>query len=674
MNLLYKKKHYLMVAFSMFFVMMTAVFFSCSHTQAHAASQGMNVRYRTQQEIRSYVAANRAGMNDNFSFTTNPYVELPYDPGKLSDATQQSALNMLNQVRYIAGISDNVSINSTYCEYAQAAALINYLNGQVSHNPSRPYSMTNTMYQTALLGATSSNNSWASWGSRGLNETIVADWMGGAESTDIATLEERRYLLNPQMRQTGFGVVSGLKGTFSSAYVTDTTNTLAYETGVAWPARTMPVEYFSANYPWSFSLGHTINANDIQVILTRYRDYKTWRFSNSSADGDFYVNNNAYGQTGCIIFRPSLQSIGEYRSGDTFQVSITGAGTPISYNVEFFNLGLPKITYTVSFNSQGGSPVSPVVVSELGTINPLPSTTKANAQFLGWYTAQNGQGTKLTETTVINKNTTYYAHWSDTKALTGLSVAYNGLKYAGANVSDGLVVQANYSNGTSERVYSYSVSQRTLTTGTNRIVVSYSGVSQTIEIVVGGSSSNDVQNPTTPVPGNNDQVFYEIFFHPNGGTNLNYQKISLAAGDEIDALPTVERANYRFKGWYTKASGGRKVSKSTIPNAECVLYAQWVRITKPQRVATPSFASNENGQLKVKIDAVTGAEGYEICYSTSKDFSSNVKKVSTYYTSKTLKNLQRGKIYYIRVRAYKVDSMERKVYGKYSAIRGVKIS
>ena len=139
-------------------------------------------------------------------------------------------------------------------------------------------------------------------------------------------------------------------------------------------------------------------------------------------------------------------------------------------------------------------------------------------------------------------------------------------------------------------------------------------------------------------------------------------------------MPTVERANYRFKGWYTQASGGRKVSRTTIPNSECVLYAQWVRITKPKQAAAPSFAANENGQLKVKMDAISGAEGYEICYSTNKDFSTNVKKVSTYYTSKTLKNLKRGSIYYIRVRAYKVDSMERKIYGKYSASRGVKIA
>ena len=265
MNSLYKKRQSFIITFFTFFALAAAFLCSTSVLQADASSQGINARYRTQQEIRSYVANNRATTTDTFSFVTNPYVELPYQPGRLTDATQQSAVTMLNQIRYIAGVSDNVTINSQYCEYAQAAALINYLNGHTSHNPDRPYSMGNTLYDTALRGAASSNNAWASWGSRSLNETIVQTWMGGADGMDIATLEERRWLLNPQMKQTGFGVVSGLKGTYSSAYVADTTNTLAYETGVAWPARTMPVEYFGANYPWSYTVGHTINANDIQV-------------------------------------------------------------------------------------------------------------------------------------------------------------------------------------------------------------------------------------------------------------------------------------------------------------------------------------------------------------------------------------------------------------------------
>ncbi len=310
MNLSYKKKKQLLITVTLCFVMMSAFLVSRNQIQANATAQGINARYRTAQEIRSYAAANSAGIRDNFTFITDPYTEVPYNLGRLTDATQQSALNMLNQIRYIAGISDNVTISTQYAEYAQAAALVNYINGQVSHNPDQPYSMGNTMFQMAQRGAAGSNNAWATWGNRSLNETILNSWMGNADSVDISALEERRWLLNPRLRQTGFGVVSGLKGTFSSVYVNDMTNTTAYETGVAWPARTMPVEYFAAEYPWSYSLGYAVNANDLEVTLLRYRDYKTWRFTyNGVSDGEFFVNNNAYGQPGCIIFRPS--GIGE---------------------------------------------------------------------------------------------------------------------------------------------------------------------------------------------------------------------------------------------------------------------------------------------------------------------------------------------------------------------------
>lgn len=670
MKFTYKKKKQFLITFTFCFAIMTALFMSGNSMQAHATAQGTSARYRTAQEIRSYVASNNASIRDSFTFITDPYTEVPYNLGRLTDASQQSALNMLNQIRYIAGIADNVTISTQYTEYAQAAALVNYINGRVSHNPDQPYAMGNTMFQMAQRGAAGCNNAWATWGNRSLNETILNSFMGNADSADISALEERRWLLNPLLRQTGFGVVSGLKGTFSSVYVNDMTNTTAYETGIAWPARTMPVEYFATEYPWSYSVGYAVNANDLEVTLLRYRDYKTWRFSyNGVSDGEFFVNNNNYGQPGCIIFRPS--GIEEYRNGDSFQVRINGAGISVSYNVEFFNLGLPRITYTTNFDSQGGSTVASVVTEELGTINPLPVPVKAGTDFLGWYTEPGGKGVRLTETTLISKNQTYYAYWRDTKAVSSLTLTYNGLKYAGANVSDGLVVQANYTSGTSERVYGYSLSQQTLANGQNRIVVSYGGVTETIYITVGSSSGGNTE-PTVPAEDEDD--YHDIFFHANGGKNLNYQKISLATGDILDAMPTVERANYKFKGWYTKPSGGKKIGRTSIPNTDCVLYAQWIRVTKPKQMAVPSFASNENGQLKVRFEAVSGAEGYEVSYSTSKDFSSGVKKVSTFYTTKTLKNLKRGQIYYVRVRAYKVDSMERRIYSKYSASRGVKVS
>ena len=43
----------------------------------------------------------------------------------------------------------------------------------------------------------------------------------------------------------------------------------------------------------------------------------------------------AYGQKGCIIFRPA--SIDEYRDGDRFFVYIAGLDEPVSYEVHFFD-------------------------------------------------------------------------------------------------------------------------------------------------------------------------------------------------------------------------------------------------------------------------------------------------------------------------------------------------
>ncbi|MDE6635932.1 MAG: hypothetical protein K2K09_04925, partial [Lachnospiraceae bacterium] len=55
-------------------------------------------------------------------------------------------------------------------------------------------------------------------------------------------------------------------------------------------------------------------------------------------DGAFYVNNDNYGQKGCIIFRPD--DIEEYKAGDSYDVNIvTGLSSgDVSYTVNFFNL------------------------------------------------------------------------------------------------------------------------------------------------------------------------------------------------------------------------------------------------------------------------------------------------------------------------------------------------
>ena len=74
--------------------------------------------------------------------------------------------------------------------------------------------------------------------------------------------------------------------------------------------------------------------------------------------------------------------------------------------------GEPLPNYTVTFNANGGS-VSPATrtVASGSTVGTLPTATRSGYTFDGWFTSANG-GTKVTSSTKVTANVTYYAHWT----------------------------------------------------------------------------------------------------------------------------------------------------------------------------------------------------------------------------------------------------------------------
>ncbi|GHU57721.1 hypothetical protein FACS189444_0270 [Spirochaetia bacterium] len=79
--------------------------------------------------------------------------------------------------------------------------------------------------------------------------------------------------------------------------------------------------------------------------------------------------------------------------------------------------GCPKSSpdeYTVTFDADGGivSPTSKKVVSG-DAAGTLPTPTKSEKIFGGWYTAQNGGGTAFTPTDPVTANITVYAKWNN---------------------------------------------------------------------------------------------------------------------------------------------------------------------------------------------------------------------------------------------------------------------
>lgn len=163
--------------------------------------------------------------------------------------------------------------------------------------------------------------------------------MADSSARNISTLGHRRWILNPTMGKAGFGAVSGYNGTYSAMYIFDDSRNARMDYQVAWPAQNMPLSYFTSDSPWSISLGKVLDPDNISVTLTRVNDGRVWKFSSYGSHGEFYVNNNGYGQKGCVIFRPS--GLTSYNHGDLFNVSIKGAGKKkIEYSVNFFDANL----------------------------------------------------------------------------------------------------------------------------------------------------------------------------------------------------------------------------------------------------------------------------------------------------------------------------------------------
>ena len=323
---------------------------NCLNEKAVSASvydeaSGINVTFHTQDEIREFIKNSRAKVNDKLTFEENPVQENNYCLGKLSKETLDSSAAMINQIRFIAGLSYDVGISNDYCTLTQAAALSNYLNKKLSHDPEKPEEMSDEMYKLAQEGAGSSNIAWASWKNRSMNDTIINGWMADDDDSNISRVGHRRWVLNPCMKMTGFGSATGERGTYSAMYAFDNTNSRADESGVAWPAQNMPVDYFDASYPWSISMGYNVDENSVNVKLTRKNDGKVWNLSATSGDGAFYVNNDGYGQKGCIIFRPD--GLSELSSGDSFSVEITGLKEDVYYNVDFFSLNESTLKPTI---------------------------------------------------------------------------------------------------------------------------------------------------------------------------------------------------------------------------------------------------------------------------------------------------------------------------------------
>lgn len=291
----------------------------------------------------------------------NPSLSAPYSPGTPSDEHMKYALASVNLMRQMAGLP-GVTLNNTYSSYAQHGSVLMAVTGKFQHNfdaGDRPADMDAAFFEKGRTGTSSSNISMGTAPYYTMPK-FTTGYMQDNSGSNVVSVGHRRWILNPQMGQTGFGYAVSLGNTaYSAMYAFDKSAADVDYDFIAWPSSgNFPNTLMSAGDPWSITLNPDkfrtsslyLDVSKITVTVTAPNGTaKTFTAADNALDYNnksnayFTVNTQWYGVPNCIIFRPGTDMFGSERLSGTYTVVVSGlqddVGTPagLCYTVDFFD-------------------------------------------------------------------------------------------------------------------------------------------------------------------------------------------------------------------------------------------------------------------------------------------------------------------------------------------------
>lgn len=264
-------------------------------------------------------------------------------PAVLSDENYHNAINSINRIRLAAGLPAVIR-DKDYDYRAAYGALILFATKQFSHYPEQR-TLDEKLYKTGTMGTSSSNIGMGYERMDAFNLSCAYD----NDTNNYTQLGHRRWLINPNMLKTGFGMA----GSYALTYVLDESREPKLKPEVlSYPSKTaFPFDYIKDS-PFSIQFGkpedgdegyYKIDSKKNPTIeLIRLNDNKTTLFKEldlevTTVDKSLYNvdrANSGYGQA--LVFRPSH----EVKPLDRYRVIIRGlldakTGEETSYEYEF---------------------------------------------------------------------------------------------------------------------------------------------------------------------------------------------------------------------------------------------------------------------------------------------------------------------------------------------------
>ena len=275
-------------------------------------------------------------------------------------------------------------------------------------------------------------------------------------------------------------------------------------------------------------------------------------------------------------------------SGGT-QISST---TTVTGNVTYYaHWTATKRSYTATFNGNGGSTPSPSsITKEYNTaLGTLPTCSRTGYTFLGWYTASSG-GTKISTTTVVTKDITYYAQWS----INSYTLTFN--PNGGTVTPTSKDLEYNSAYGTlptptraSDAQYTYTFAGwYTAATGGTQVTA---------------ATKMAAKDTTVYAHWTSNTRSYTVSYKTTYGT-LNRTSQSVAYNSKGSCTLTMPdntaEFTYTFVGWYTAANGGgTKVGSELTLETPAIkgTVTYYAYVTRSTKSYTHTFNANGGGTV-----------------------------------------------------------------------------
>ena len=305
------------------------------------------------------------------------------------------------------------------------------------------------------------------------------------------------------------------------------------------------------------------------------------------------------GKEAVTLLKPTKENyefVGWYEKNDPNKTIVTEIASTESPTDKTF-CAIWAITYTITYNVNGGTLDSDAITKYSGlNVITLPTPTKNDATFDGWYESPNFSGSKVIEiaktSTPVAK--TYYARWIYT-------ITYN----------------LNEGTNDPNAVVNYDGTIKVTLPIPTKPNFEFGGWYENVGLT--GTAVTEIPATTTPSPKTyyakwNAVTNYTITYNLNGGEALDNPKTTYVKGDTFD-LPVPTKANFEFGGWYESSDFSTVLIEKINGTDErsLVLYAKWnIKITVensknyiylgeyPQTVVTDKTITEELNKLTTK--------------------------------------------------------------------------